>query len=164
MTTELCCCWEPAQTLPGTVPGSPQPPSRPGLPCGGATASATLSSYTDHSFSDAGSTQRGEDMGAPAKNDLLLQQDTFLGAGQYLMLTQRDRVGAISMRTNPRSFLPLGPQDDSSPGDTPAHMVAVWCSRRAPAPALPALADAHCGTDACGVLVRHAARALHALR
>lgn len=58
------------------------------------------------------------------------------------------------MRTNPRTVsCPLGPQDDSSPGDTPAHVVAVWCSRRAPAPTLPALADAHCGADTCGVLV-----------
>lgn len=53
------------QTLPGTVPRDLNNlPSKPGLPPAGVQqASAALSSYADHGFADAASTQRGEDMG-----------------------------------------------------------------------------------------------------
>lgn len=54
-----------SQTLPGTVPRDLNNlPSKPGLPTMGVQkACAALSSYTDHGFSDAASTQRREDMG-----------------------------------------------------------------------------------------------------
>lgn len=54
----------------------------------------------------------------------------------------------------------------SSPGDTSHSILGVAVRVLTPGhlrQALPSLANAHCGSDTCGILVRHAARAQHAL-